>query len=144
MPIPYVVSSACCAGVVSSSIIQRYSCRVSMILGSLIMTTGYVMSAFATSLQMIFVTYGIVVGRYILYNVDNSFTYVMISVGIYVAMQTILLMICYLLFRSRLIDIKSNLSYWTIKWHIQYIFARNGNATLQPLGQYYYNKSVLL
>ncbi|CAL4063719.1 unnamed protein product [Meganyctiphanes norvegica] len=47
-------------GPLTSIFIQRFGCRPSIMLGSLTMMTGYLISAFTTSLEMLFVTYGIV------------------------------------------------------------------------------------
>jgi len=46
----------------SSSVIMKTSCRTAMILGSVMMGCGYLMSAFAPSLEMIFITFGVIVG----------------------------------------------------------------------------------
>nr|XP_053626539.1 uncharacterized protein LOC128684411 [Cherax quadricarinatus] len=48
-------------GPISSMFIQRWGCRLSLMFGSLLMTLGFLVSAFATSLEMLFVTYGVVV-----------------------------------------------------------------------------------
>ncbi|ROT66841.1 hypothetical protein C7M84_015112 [Penaeus vannamei] len=50
-------------GPISSSFIQRFGCRSSLILGSVLIMTGYIASAFTTSLEMLFFTYGIVIGN---------------------------------------------------------------------------------
>ncbi|XP_018009817.1 uncharacterized protein LOC108667310 isoform X2 [Hyalella azteca] len=44
----------------SSALIQKYSCRVAAMLGSLVMTGGYLASAFAPTLQTVFITYGVI------------------------------------------------------------------------------------
>lgn len=43
--------------------IQSWGCRAALILGSLLMATGYLASAFTTSLEALFFTYGVVVGK---------------------------------------------------------------------------------
>ncbi|XP_063611326.1 uncharacterized protein LOC134785013 isoform X1 [Penaeus indicus] len=48
-------------GPISSSFIQRFGCRSSLMLGSVLMMAGYIASAFTTSLEMLFFTYGIVI-----------------------------------------------------------------------------------
>nr|XP_045614996.1 monocarboxylate transporter 9-like isoform X1 [Procambarus clarkii]XP_045614997.1 monocarboxylate transporter 9-like isoform X1 [Procambarus clarkii]XP_045614998.1 monocarboxylate transporter 9-like isoform X1 [Procambarus clarkii] len=48
-------------GPISSMFIRRWGCRLSLMLGSVLMVMGYLASAFATSLEMLFVTYGIIV-----------------------------------------------------------------------------------
>ncbi|XP_050725876.1 uncharacterized protein LOC127003374 isoform X2 [Eriocheir sinensis] len=48
-------------GPLSSMFIQSWGCRAALIFGSLLMSTGYLASAFTTSLEALFFTYGVVV-----------------------------------------------------------------------------------
>ncbi|XP_071520375.1 uncharacterized protein [Panulirus ornatus] len=48
-------------GPISSVFIQRWGCRPSLMFGAVVMMVGYLASAFATSLEMLFVTYGVIV-----------------------------------------------------------------------------------
>lgn len=50
-------------GPVSFMFIQTFGCRAALICGSIIMATGYIVSAFTTSLEALFFTYGVVVGK---------------------------------------------------------------------------------
>ncbi|XP_066990596.1 uncharacterized protein [Macrobrachium rosenbergii] len=48
-------------GPVSSAFIQRFGCRASLMFGSVVTSIGYICSAFTNSLELLFVTYGVVV-----------------------------------------------------------------------------------
>ena len=54
---------SCFPGPMSFMFIQTFGCRAALICGSLIMATGYMISAFTTSLEALFFTYGVVVGK---------------------------------------------------------------------------------
>ncbi|XP_068230159.1 uncharacterized protein [Palaemon carinicauda] len=48
-------------GPVSSAFIQRYGCRASLMFGSVVTSIGYIISAFTNSLELLFLTYGVIV-----------------------------------------------------------------------------------
>ncbi|XP_021373067.1 monocarboxylate transporter 12-B-like [Mizuhopecten yessoensis] len=50
------------AGVIGSVIISRYNCRTALLVGSAMMTSGLAASAVVESIELIFVTYGVITG----------------------------------------------------------------------------------
>ncbi|XP_071147519.1 monocarboxylate transporter 12-like isoform X1 [Mytilus edulis] len=50
------------AGPIASTIINRYSCRVAMMLGSLMLSTGLVLTGFVEDIKWTFLTFGILSG----------------------------------------------------------------------------------
>ncbi|VDI55170.1 monocarboxylate transporter 12-like isoform X1 [Mytilus galloprovincialis] len=50
------------SGPIASTIINRYSCRVAMILGSLMLSTGLVLTGFVEDIKWTFFTFGILAG----------------------------------------------------------------------------------
>ena len=51
------------SGPIASTIINRYSCRVAMILGSLMLSTGLVLTGFVEDIKWTFFTFGILAGK---------------------------------------------------------------------------------
>ena len=53
------------AGIFASKVVNRYSCRVTMLIGGILMTVGLAVAAFVPSLNLVIVSYGVIAGQYL-------------------------------------------------------------------------------
>ncbi len=50
-------------GIVVGSLVSRFGCRALINTGAILTTTGFILSSFMTSIQMLYLTYGVVTGE---------------------------------------------------------------------------------
>lgn len=57
----------CSTGIIFSVFVNRYGCRIVVIVGGLTWFVGFGLSSLATSIGVLYVTYGIVAGAFSIY-----------------------------------------------------------------------------